>query len=232
MKDLPTQLPKGLEIVATSIREDVRDVVCLSEHALARGIKSIDQAKIIATSSLRRVAQLKRQYPDAEFIDMRGNLQTRFKKLDENNIDAMILAAAGLHRLGMESRISQYLDPKTILPAVGQGALGIEIASARDDLKELLREALNSSEDELAIKSERAFLRTLEGGCQVPIGAYTEIGIGSIKLTGVVVSLDGSECIQESIFGNLDQAEKLGYELGYRVMKAGAGEILRGIRVG
>jgi hydroxymethylbilane synthase len=163
---------------------------------------------------------------------MRGNLQTRFKKLDdpENNIDAMILAAAGLHRLGMEPRISQYLDPKTILPAVGQGALGIEIASVRDDLKELLREALNSSEDELAIKSERAFLRTLEGGCQVPIGAYTEIGVGSIKLTAIVVSLDGTQCIQESISGNLDQAEKLGYELGYRVMRAGAGEILRQAR--
>ena len=234
MKDLPTQLPKGLEIVATSIREDVRDVVCLSEHALARGIKSIDQAQTIATSSLRRVAQLKHKYPDKNFVDMRGNLQTRFTKLDDpiNNIDAIILAAAGLHRLGLEPRISQYLDPKEILPAVGQGALGIEIASSCDDLKELLRAALNSHEDELAIKSERAFLRTLEGGCQVPIGTYTEIGVGSIKLTALVLSLDGTQSIRESISGKLEQAEKLGYELGYRMMKAGAGEILKGIRVG
>lgn len=233
MKDLPTMLPKGLEIIATSIREDVRDVICLSQSALAKGIKSIDQAQTIATSSLRRIAQLKSKYPHMKFIDMRGNLQTRFKKLDETEgLDAMVLAAAGLHRLGLESRIAEYLDPREILPAVGQGALGIEIASAREDLKELLRAALNSIEDEFAIKSERAFLRTLEGGCQVPIGAYSEIGVGSIKLTGIVVSLDGDQAIKESISGKLDQAEKLGYELGYKFMKAGAGEILRGIRVG
>lgn len=234
MKDLPTQLPAGLDIVATSVREDVRDVVCLSEHALARGIKSIDEVKVVATSSLRRVAQLKCKYPHIHFTDMRGNLQTRFKKLDDssNGFDCMILAAAGLHRLGLEPRISQYLDPQEILPAVGQGALGIEIASARDDLKELLRNALNSVEDEFAIKSERAFLRTLEGGCQVPIGAYAEIGVGSIKLTGLVSSLDGTQSIRESISGKLEEAEKLGYQLGYMFMKAGAGEILKGIRIG
>ncbi len=231
MKDLPTQLPKGLEIIATSIREDVRDVVCLSQQALARGIKSIDQAKTVATSSLRRVSQLKRKYPNINFIDMRGNLQTRLKKLDETEgLDAIVLAAAGLHRSGLELRINEYLDPREILPAVGQGALGMEIASARDDLKELLRDALNSQEDEFAIKAERAFLRTLEGGCQVPIGAYSEFGVDSIKLTGIVASLDGSQYIKESISGKLEQAEKLGYELGYRVMKAGAGEILKGIR--
>ncbi len=232
MKDLPTQLPKGLEIVATSVREDVRDVLCLSEQALTKGLKNISQVKRIATSSLRRIAQLKHLYPSIEFIDIRGNLQTRFKKLDDpsNNLDGMILAAAGLHRLGLESRISEYLDPLEVLPAVGQGALGIEISSARADLKEFLRAALNSSDDELRILSERAFLRTLEGGCQVPIGAYTELGVGTIKLTGVVVSLDGTEYVRESISGKLEQAEKLGYELGFLIRKAGAGEILAGIR--
>jgi hydroxymethylbilane synthase len=260
MKDLPTTLPEGLEIAVTTEREDVRDVVCFSEHAYKRDISSLAQAKTIATSSLRRTAQLKRLYPDKTFVDMRGNLQTRFKKLDDpaNKIDAMILAAAGLLRLELDTRIDQYLDPSEVLPAVGQGALAIEMVSGRHDLKDFLRAALNSYTDEMLVKAERAFLRELEGGCQVPIGVLSSLSRhceevedgrsnpangsprrlveaprddGKFELTGTVTSLNGQEQISDSIEGELKDAEKLGQELGRKIKAKGADKILAEIRV-
>jgi len=236
MKDLPTRLPDGLEVAAVSARQDVRDVVCLSQPALARGIQSISEVQVIATSSLRRIAQLKRLYPDKTFVDIRGNLQTRFKKLDDphNNIDALILASAGLVRLGMQERVSSYLAPSEVLPAVGQGALGIEIASGREDLKSFLRLALNSPTDEMMINAERAFLRELEGGCQVPIGAYSQLDpedTSRMILHGVVASLDGKIECRDSITGLLVDGVKLGQELGSKLQAQGAKKILEGIRI-
>ena len=233
MKDLPTRLPDGLEIAVTSKREDIRDVVCISEHALKRGIDDISKAKVVATSSLRRVSQLKNLYPHVEFVDMRGNLQTRFSKLDDaaNNIDGIVLAAAGIHRLGLESRITQYLDPDEILPAVGQGALAIEIKSDNPELREFLRKALNSDIDEKIVSAERAFLRKLEGGCQVPIGIYAELEDESLVLTGMVASLDGVEVITAFIGGDINDAESLGIELAEDLLANGAAEILKQIRV-
>jgi hydroxymethylbilane synthase len=232
MKDLPTQLPEGLEIVCTSLREDVRDVVCFSEHARARNIESIDQARVIATSSLRRIAQLKGLYPDKEFVDIRGNLQTRFKKLNdpENNIDALILAAAGIHRLGEENLIDEYLDPHEIFPAVGQGALALEIKSGRDDLREFLRDAINSERDEYMVMAERSFLRRLEGGCQVPIGVYSEEEEGSLVLQGIVSSLDGVDAVAGLVGGPITDAEELGIELAEMLLEEGADELLSTIR--
>lgn len=240
MKDLPTNLPEGLEIICTSLREDVRDVVCIAEHAKAKGYKRIEDCKTIASSSLRRVAQLKRKYPDKNFVDIRGNLQTRFKKLDDeaNNIDAVILAAAGLHRLDMQERISQYLDPQEILPAVGQGALGIEMVdeaqpSFRTDVRNLLRSVINDDQTEKIVKAERAYLRTLEGGCQVPVGIFAnliDLDEKNLKLLGMVSSLDGKEYISDTIQGHLDDCEKLGNELAQRLLEKGAQEILSSIR--
>lgn len=232
MKDLPTKLPEGLELTAISAREDVRDVVCIAKHALDRGLNDISKVKRVASSSLRRVAQLKHLYPNIEFVDMRGNLQTRFNKLDDpqNNIDALILAAAGIKRLGLEARINSYLDPDEILPAVGQGALGIEIKTDRAELKDFLRKALNSELDEKIILAERAFLRELEGGCQVPIGIYSELEDEDLILNGMVASLDGQEIVNGSIGGNINDYETLGKELAEDLISMGAKEILKGIK--
>lgn len=220
MKDLPTQLPQGLEIIATSQREDIRDVLCFKQN-----FQSINQVRTIGTSSLRRIAQLRYHYPHLNFVDIRGNLETRLRKLDQDsNIDAIVLAAAGLHRLGLESRIGEYLDPQIILPAVGQGALAIEIASDRDELKDFLRSILNSTRDELLIKAERSFLRTVEGGCQLPIGVYSSFDNSTIKLQARLLSLDAKQQISESISGQ--EAEKLGIELGNKILKLGARELL------
>lgn len=226
MKDLPTVLPEGLEICASSEREDVRDVICFSEHAKEAGISSLASARTIATSSLRRVAQLKSYFPNKNFVDIRGNLQTRFKKLNdkENAIDALVLAAAGIKRLGQEELIDLSLDPYEVLPAVGQAALAVEIKSSRQDLRPLIRDAVNHSQTEIMIEIEREFLRTLEGGCQVPIGAYTEFKDDEFLLTGLVSNLDGSEQIVRS--AKAKDHRNLGKNLAYEMIDAGAKDLL------
>lgn len=225
MKDLPTSLPKGLEICATSEREDVRDVVCFSDKAKADGIASLESAKVIATSSLRRVAQLKSYFPKKKFVDIRGNLQTRFKKLNDeaNGIDGIILAAAGLKRLGQEGLIDIYLDPYELIPAVGQAALAVEIKMENTELKEFIREAINDEQTENMVSIERGFLRTLEGGCQVPIGAYSEFNDGEYLLTGIVSNLDGSEQIVRSM---KSKSLDLGEQLALEMIEAGAKGLL------
>lgn len=230
MKDLPTILPEGLEICATSEREDVRDVVCLSNHAKEAGISSLDTARVIATSSLRRIAQLKSYFPKAKFVDIRGNLQTRFKKLqdEENGIDALILAAAGIKRLGDESLIDQHLDPYEVLPAVGQGALAVEIKSDREELRQFIRSAVNDEATEKIIHIEREFLRTLEGGCQVPIGVYCEFQDGEFLITGLVSNLDGTEQIVRS--QKSKDHNGLGSDLAQEMIESGANDILNAIR--
>ena len=227
MKDLPTVLPDGLEICATSEREDVRDVVCYSKYS---GVSSLDQAKTIATSSLRRTAQLKSYFPKADFVDIRGNLQTRFQKLNDeaNAIDALILAAAGIKRLGDKDLIDQYLDPYEVLPAVGQGALAVEIKSNRSDLKAMIRNAVNDEITEKTIYIEREFLRTLEGGCQVPIGCYSEYSDDEFLITGLVSNLDGSEQITRSRKSK-DHLD-LGKNLAQELIEAGAKDLLNSIR--
>ena len=230
MKDLPTVLPEGLEICATSEREDVRDVICFSEHAKEDGISTLESARVIATSSLRRIAQLKSYFPNAKFVDIRGNLQTRFRKLNdkENCIDALVLAAAGIKRLGQEELIDLSLDPYEVLPAVGQAALAVEIKSDRSELKDLIRAAVNHEESEKMVSIEREFLRTLEGGCQVPIGAYTEVKDGEFLLTGIVSSLDGAEQIVRSKKSSKNQG--LGRVLAQEMLEAGADKILQDIK--
>lgn len=227
MKDLPTRLPEGLEIAVTTEREDTRDVLCLSAAAQKKGINDISKAKNIGTSSLRRIAQLKNKYPHINFKDIRGNLNTRFKKLDDENetYDGIILAAAGIKRMALEERISDFLEPQEILPAVGQGALALEVNSSRTDVKKIIR-VLNSSKDELIVKGERAFLRSLEGGCQVPIGIYSQLNDLELTYDGVIASVDGSDIIRASVTGALDEAEKLGLELAQKLLDMGAKGIL------
>jgi hydroxymethylbilane synthase len=230
MKDLPTCLPEGLAICATSEREDVRDVVCFSEHAKEAGRSSLEKAQTIATSSLRRIAQLKSYFPNKNFVDIRGNLQTRFKKLNDeaNGIDALILAAAGIKRLGDETLIDEYLDPYEVLPAVGQGALAVEIKAERMDLRKLIRDAINDDLTEKTIIIEREFLKTLEGGCQVPIGCYSEYSDDEFLITGLVSNLDGSEQITRS--RKASDHRGLGKELAFELIEAGANDILKAIR--
>lgn len=227
-KDLETKLPSDLEIACFTKREDIRDVLCFAKH---KNIKTLEEAKVIGTSSLRRVAQLKAKYPHLDFIDIRGNVDTRFKKLDDpnNDYDGIVLAAAGINRLApsvndFRDRISIYLEPDEILPAVGQGALAIEIASKRSEIKDLLTK-LNSRADELVVKGERAFLRKLEGGCQVPVGIYSEPEGTQVKFTGLVASLDGSQIIKDEICGELDDSETLAESLAQKLLDQGAKDI-------
>lgn len=227
LKDLPTVLPQGLEIGAVSSREDIRDVICLGQ-----GLKSIGDIKTIGTSSLRRSAQLKNLFPHWQIIDVRGNLQTRFKKLDDstNGIDALVLAAAGLHRLDLENRINYYFEPEKVLPAVGQGVLAVEIKENNIEIEKILREAINCQITEKIIFAERRFLRALEGGCQVPIGIYSNLVDDVLTLVGCVCSLDGKRVIKDTIQGLLTD-ELLGDKLAAKLVGLGASEILKSIRL-
>jgi len=238
MKDLPTTLPQGFEIVTTTEREDVRGVLVLSKQALQSGAQSIADVEIIATSSLRRIAQLRRQYPNKRFVDIRGNVNTRLAKLDgeytgpnlyapEDQPQAMVLAAAGINRLAacgspetrarFEGRISEYLDPQKILPAIGQGALAIECYEASETLRAIFA-LLNSDRDEFMIKAERAFLRDLDGGCQVPIGISAWTEEQTLFLKGFKSEPDGSDYREAETKGDLLNAEALGKNLASKIL--------------
>ena len=200
LKDLPTQLPDGLKIGAVLKREKPHDVL-LSRSSMTTFLQ-LQAGSKIGTSSLRRIAQLKSLRADLEYLDLRGNLDTRIKKLEEGKFDAVILAYAGMKRLGFESKITEHFDPKDILPAVGQGALAIEIREEDKSIEELILK-LNNNETHLSTLAERAFLETLQGGCQVPIGAYSEIKNNKITLYGMIASLDGKRVIKDFITGDL-----------------------------
>ncbi|MBI5575093.1 MAG: hydroxymethylbilane synthase [Deltaproteobacteria bacterium] len=222
MKDVPTDLPRELEIAAITKREDPRDAF------LSNKVKRFDdlpQGATVGTSSLRRQTQLLGLRPDLVVADNRGNLDTRIRKMEEGRFDAIILAAAGLRRLGWEGKITQVLPVDVSLPAIGQGALGIEIR--RDDAA--TREAvafLNDRETAFAVRAERGFLKRLEGGCQVPIAAYGRTEGDSILLDGLVGRPDGSEILRESARGSVEDPEALGVELAERLLGRGAKRIL------
>jgi hydroxymethylbilane synthase len=221
MKDVPTEFPDGLGIHSITEREDPRDALIsngLSFASLPRGAK-------IGTSALRRQAQLLKIRPDLQMVVIRGNVETRMNKLETEGLDAVILAAAGLKRLGFADRVSEYLPVELSLPAIGQGALGIECRL--DD--EIVREAisfLNHEETSHAVRAERALLWRCEGGCQVPIAAHGEIRNGELYLTGFIASVDGKQSVRGSISGPADQCEKLGISLAEKLLAEGAREIL------
>lgn len=225
LKDLPTVLPAGLEIAAFCEREEPRDVF-LSKDGTR--LAELPPGSTIGTSSLRRKAQLQNFRPDLEFADLRGNLQTRWRKLEESHMAGIVLAAAGVKRLGWEDRITEIISEDLMLSAVGQGSIAIEISSERLDIRNLLS-ALNHWQTELAVRAERALLRRLEGGCQIPIGALGRVKDTQVSLKGIVASLNGRRVIKAEAVGK--DPENLGNLVAEKLIAQGALEILAEIRV-
>jgi hydroxymethylbilane synthase len=225
LKDLPTRLPEGLILGCVTEREDPADALVVHAQHQGRQLDSLPEGAVIGTSSLRRLAQLRHHYPHLSFKDIRGNLNTRLQKLDAGEYDAIILAVAGLRRLGMAERIHQIIPADVSLHAVGQGALGIECRAEDSEILELLK-ALEHQPTAARCYAERAFLRELEGGCQVPIGVNTFLKGDQLTLVGMVASLDGQRLVKDQVTGSVTEAEALGIQLAHQLRQQGAGEIL------
>jgi len=221
MKDVPTEFPEGLGLYCITEREDPRDAV------ISRNVKFADlpQGAKIGTSALRRQAQLLKVRPDLEMVIIRGNVETRMKKLETENLDAVILAAAGLKRLGFADSVTEYLDTDLSLPAIGQGALGIECALANEEVKQAI-EFFNHPDTARAVRAERALLWRCEGGCQVPIAAFGQAADGQLKLTGFIASVDGKTSVKGTVSGPADDCEKLGIQLAEQLLAEGGHAIL------
>lgn len=222
LKDMPAEVPPGLAIGAVPERESPADVLITRN---GRPLAALAAGSRIGTSSLRRAAQLRHARPDLEIVALRGNVDTRLAKLDAGEVAAVVLAAAGVRRLGLGRRITETFDPQLMLPAVGQGALGIEIRAA-DPVVGPLIARLNHAESRTAVAGERAFLARLGGGCQVPIAAHARITERRLEMAGLVADPDGEALIRDQISGPAEQAEGLGVELAERLIARGAGRIL------
>ena len=222
MKDVPMNLPDGFMLAVIGEREDPRDAFVSN---LYTGLADLPAGARVGTSSLRRECQLRARFPSLVIEPLRGNVQTRLRKLDEGQYAAIILAAAGLKRLGLGARIRAEISPEDSLPAVGQGALGIECLSNRDDLIALLA-PLNHAESADCVRAERALSRTLGGSCQVPLGGFAQIDGDTLTLRGFVAEIDGSRVIADSVSGVRADAEVLGQQLAQRLIGRGAGAIL------
>jgi hydroxymethylbilane synthase len=225
MKDVPTELPDGLEILCVPPREDPRDALISRD---GKSFLDLPLGARIGTSSLRRQSQLLHARPDLTIAMLRGNLDTRLKKLHEGQFDAIVLAAAGLRRLAWAHEITEYLAPQISLPAIGQGALGIE--GRRDDafIRSLLS-GLDHAPSKIAVLAERALLHRLQGGCQVPIAAHATLTGTKVRLEGVVASVDGKELIRDSVEGTIEDPESIGVQLAERLLARGGERILQGI---
>ncbi|BBA79258.1 porphobilinogen deaminase [cyanobacterium endosymbiont of Rhopalodia gibberula] len=228
LKDLSTNLPDGLVLGSVTERIDPADAVVFHKKHQEKQLESLPEGAIIGTSSLRRLAQLRYHFPKLTFKDVRGNVNTRLRKLDEGQYDAIILAVAGLQRLDMGERVHQVIKKEICLHAVGQGALGIECREKDEEILEILK-VLEHEPTRDRCYAERAFLRELEGGCQVPIGVNTTIDGNTLTLTGMVASLDGQTMIKDTISGQREFAEQIGLELAKCLRDAGAGQVLAGI---
>lgn len=223
LKDLPTELPPGLRIGAICEREDVRDALVAREPIMS--FDELPEHATIGTSSLRRQAQLRQARPDLVIEPIRGNVDTRLRKLEEGLFDAIVLAAAGLHRLGHANRITEHLSEDFMLPAVGQGALAIEIRADDAAVSEIV-DSLNHEPTRLACSAERAFLKGLGGGCLVPIAAHAKLNSGLMELTGLVSSPDGSQSMRDRHTGPSSDAEAIGQRLADEFLSRGADRIL------
>ncbi|MBA6231246.1 MULTISPECIES: hydroxymethylbilane synthase [unclassified Colwellia] len=224
MKDVPVEFPEGLGLEVICPREDPRDAFVSNT---IKSLAELPQGAVVGTSSLRRQCQIKALRPDLNIRDLRGNVNTRLKKLDSGEYDAIILAAAGLIRLEMPERIQEFIAPEVMLPANGQGAVGIECRTNDSTLKALLA-PLGCETTRIRVLAERAMNRALEGGCQVPIGSYAIIKEnGEIYLRGLVGATDGSEILTSEISGSIDNAEKIGNTLADQLLEKGADKILR-----
>jgi hydroxymethylbilane synthase len=222
MKDVPTQTPPGLVFAAVLEREDVRDIL------VSRGARKIEQMRKgakIGTGSMRRSAQLLAMLPDLEIVSLRGNLDTRLKKIDTENLDGVIVAAAGVKRMGLAGKITQYLPVEMMLPAVGQGALGLEIRADDNRLKELLTK-INHVPTHTEITAERAFLRHLGGGCLLPIAALGKLSGDRLSLEGLVAAPRGSNVIRDKVQGTAGEAEEMGKKLAEIILERGGKKLL------
>jgi hydroxymethylbilane synthase len=223
MKDMPGEFPEGLCIAAVPVRETPLDAFLARK---VQEIKQLPEGAAIGTSSLRRASQLLYLRPDLKIIPLRGNIDTRIRKLESENLDAVILAAAGIRRLGFAHCITSQINPETMLPAVGQGALCIE--ARNDDTKILnLLAQINDPETACTVSAERAFLKRLQGGCQVPIAAFAQIRGKEIVIDGMVAETDGSVLLRKQLRGPVENPEQLGTKLAETLIKQGAGDIVQ-----
>ncbi len=230
LKDLTTTIPDGLQLGAVAAREDIRDVFITHLSKNYNGLEELPDGATIATGSLRRRCQLLAFLPDVHIQDVRGNINTRIQKLDESAWDGMLLASAGLLRMGWHERMTQVIDPKIILPAVGQGALAVEIRENDHRVGELLA-PLDDYNTVQSTTAERALLRRLEGGCQIPVGAWGRVVDNVLYLDAMVGSLDGATVVRDKISGNPDDAAGLGITLAEELLSKGADSILENIRL-
>ena len=222
MKDVPMDMPPGYALAAIAEREDPRDAFVSNQYA---DLDALPPGSVVGTSSLRRESQLRARFPHLQVQPLRGNVQTRLRKLDEGQFAAIILAAAGLKRLGLADRITALLSPEVSLPAVGQGALGIECRSDRTDLIKLM-EPLHHLPTAQCVEAERAMSRALGGSCEVPLGGFAEINGGVLRLRGFVASQDGSRVISDELSGNPEMGAVMGAQLAQNLKARGAQEIL------
>lgn len=225
LKDMPTVLPECLCLTAITTRANVGDAFVSNKYA---SFSELPQGAVLGTSSLRRKAQLLAVRPDLKIVDLRGNVDTRLRKLDEGQMDAIILAAAGLERLGHADRIREIIPTTVCLPAVGQGALAIECRSDNKEVRDMLA-FLNDLPTKQATDAERAFLGLIEGGCQVPIGVHAEVENNNVKIEAVIASLDGSKVLRNNITGPAVNAAELGRKLGQQMLAEGGEQILADI---
>lgn len=223
MKDVPTEVPSGLTFPAILERQDVRDCLVARDGST---LSELPTGARVGTSSLRRAAQLRRHRPDLRLMELRGNVDTRLRKLEQGDYDGIVLAKAGLDRLGWSGRISEVIPPEISLPAVGQGAIGVE---SRGDEREVLGTltTMDHPETRTTVAAERALLAELEGGCQVPLGAWARFEGSQLLIDACVLSPDGAECIRDRVTGSPERPEELGRSLARKMLEAGADRVLR-----
>lgn len=222
MKDVPVEFPEGLALHTICEREDPRDAFVSNNFA---NLSELPKGAVVGTSSLRRQCQIRALRPDLVIKDLRGNVNTRLAKLDDGQYDAIILAAAGLLRLKMDERIADYIEPEVSLPANGQGAVGIE-CRIDDEVTKALLAPLEHTQTRIRVNAERAMNRHLEGGCQVPIGAYALVDGEQVHLRGLVGAVDGSEILHDEVTGHINDAEAIGVQLAKKLLAQGADKIL------
>jgi len=222
MKDVPVELPEGLHLAVILEREDPRDAFVSNSY---KGLDELPQGAVVGTASLRRQCQLHDRRPDLKIVPLRGNVNTRLRKLDEGEFDAIILASAGLKRLGFEARIAAFIEPDESLPAIGQGAIGIECREHDPWVNELLQ-ALHHEETAVCVRTERAMNNRLMGGCQVPIGGYAVLNHDKIYMRGLVGEPDGSRIMRAEVSGPAEEAEALGIAVAEDLLGQGADQVL------
>jgi hydroxymethylbilane synthase len=227
MKDVPTELPEGLVICATPPREDPRDVIVAGKDGY--DLETLPKGGRVGTSSLRRRSQVKAIRPDVEIVDVRGNLDTRMRKAEDGEVDVVILAAAGINRLGWHARIGSYIDPAVMTPAVSQGAVGIEIRGDDEFMRDVCAK-ISDPDTFTCVTAERVVMRGLEGGCQVPIGAYARLEDDTLVMDGMVAEIDGGTVLRHRVSGPAADPVALGLEMVEALDAMGAGAILAKVR--